>query len=126
MNLIPQPPGSSLCGQACVAMVAGITLGESILLFGHSHGTRTRELIRVLNCQSPGGIKCAWGRLKRLRCRNSWPQRAIIKEIFGPIGKRRSHWILLWDGHFYDPDPHDSPGTKYSSYLEIVTTKEEK
>jgi hypothetical protein len=105
-------------------MITGMELNFCIeLLFeGRKCKTRTRDLIDALHL---AGRDCG-KRLKSLSSRDPWPQRAIIKEIFGPIGKRKSHWVLLWDGHFYDPDPHDSPGTKYSSYLEIVATKEEK
>jgi hypothetical protein len=40
---IQQPEGSSLCGQTCVAMIAGITLEESIGAFGgKKRGTRIR------------------------------------------------------------------------------------
>ena len=116
MNLIFQPPGSSLCGQCCVAMAAGISLEESIKVFGHRHATRTKEVAQALNAL---GIQCPSQRLKPLTDRDSWPTRAIIKEIYGPTRKRKSHWILLWDGKVYDPDPHDAPGTKYSSYLGI-------
>jgi len=118
IKLILQPPSSSLCGQACVAMAAGITLEESIRVFGHKHKTKTKELIRVLRSRHI----FTGDKLKRFPQYTAWsfslnPHRAIIKEIYGPIRKRKSHWILLWDGHIYDPDPHDIPGTKYSSYL---------
>ena len=121
IELILQPPGSSLCGQACVAMAAGISLEESIKVFGHKHTTRTIEISRALNAV---GIQCPSRRLKRLTDRPQWITRAIIKEIYGPIRKRKSHWVLLWDGHIYDPDPHGVPGSMYSSYLGIDKTAE--
>jgi hypothetical protein len=121
IELILQPPGSSLCGQACVAMAVGISLEESVKVFGHRHTTRTKEVARVLNAL---GIQCPSRRLKRLTDRTQWPTRAIIKEIYGPIRKRKSYWVLLWDGHIYDPDPHDVLGSMYSSYLGIGKTAE--
>jgi len=123
MDLIIQPKGSSLCGQAVVAMAAGISLEESIRIFGHRHATRTKEVARVLNTL---GIQCPSRRLKPLTDRDPRPTRAIIKEIYGPTRKRKSHWVLLWDGKVYDPDPHDAPGAKYSSYLGIDKIMEEK
>jgi hypothetical protein len=43
---IYQPPGSSLCGQTCVAMLAGISLEESISAFnGKRGGTLTRDVV---------------------------------------------------------------------------------
>lgn len=116
IELILQPPGSSLCGQACVAMITGMELDFCIeLLFDGLKGkTRTRDLIDALNL---AGIDCHFKRLKYLASRDPWPTRAIIKEIYGPIRKRKSHWVLLWDGHIYDPDPHGVPGSMYSSYL---------
>jgi hypothetical protein len=67
MNLIIQLPGFSLCGQACVAMACGISLEESLRIFGHRHATKTAELIRAIRSQSFRGIDCHWQRLKRFK-----------------------------------------------------------
>lgn len=96
MNLILQHSGSSLCGQACVAMVTGMELDSCIeLLFeGRKGKTHTRDLIDALYL---AGRDCG-KRLKSFNSRDPWSQRAIMKEIYGPKGKRKSHWVLLWDG----------------------------
>lgn len=108
MNLITQPPGSSLCGQACVAMIAGISLEESIKIFGHSHSSKTKQIIKALKSL---GIYPS-ERLKRFSQLKRWPQRAIIREIYKVPGRKQGsfringHFVLLWDGYIYDPDPH--------------------
>jgi len=56
MKLVRQPEGSSLCGQACVATIAGVSLEESIRAFdGTRGGTRTKQVINALR---KFGIAC--------------------------------------------------------------------
>lgn len=51
MNLIRQPVGTNLCGQACVATVCNITLDEAIVLVQTRGGTKTKHLkIAFENC----------------------------------------------------------------------------
>ena len=46
MDLILQPVGSNMCGQACIAMIAGISIEEAVKAVGHRHSTKTREIVR--------------------------------------------------------------------------------
>jgi hypothetical protein len=48
VNLVRQPPGSVLCGQACLAMVAGLTLDEACYLVGHRQQTGPSEIAPAL------------------------------------------------------------------------------
>ena len=60
MKLVTQPPNSKLCGQCCVAMLAGITLDESIQIIGHQKGTRTKDLVKAfqkLNIKTAARLK---------------------------------------------------------------------
>ena len=50
MRLVRQPEDSSLCGQACVATLAGITLDESIEIFGTKGKTYGTHLVAALRC----------------------------------------------------------------------------
>lgn len=118
MNRIQQPEGSSLCGQACVAMAAGVSLDRAIEVIGHSHGTYTRDVIAGLRSL---GIGCG-DRLHRVsRKLPVLPQRCIVA-MHSPR-RRLEHWMLSWDGEMFDPEGRwpDLPGWTITSYLEILT-----
>ena len=54
LSHIRQPEGSNLCGQACVAMLAGVTLAEAIRATGTRGRTSTRHVthaLRALGCR---------------------------------------------------------------------------
>jgi hypothetical protein len=123
MKLITQPEDSSLCGQACVAMVAGISLKQAVEVIGHESSTTTRELVKALRER---GVDCD-NRLRRVgRIKPVLPKRAIIvihrpKELQN--GRREKwHWMLTWDGVIMDPGnrwPEGYPNWRITSYLEI-------
>lgn len=130
MKLIRQPEESSLCGQACVAMAAGVTLEEAIEAVGHrrKRGTLTREVVAGLRSF---GLKCADRARKVSRIRPVFPKRAVLalrKPKPNPDGKKNYesgnwHWLLVWDGEVYDPSgltwPDDYKGWRVTSYLGI-------
>lgn len=129
MHLIPQPEGSSLCGQACIAMVAGISLERAIEAVGHRRrgGTTTKEIVLALRSL---GIACP-DRLHRMNCKRPvLPGRAvvnIVKYITRADGKRKqrkAHWMLTWDGVIFDPgqawpEAYRQDGWTITSYLEL-------
>lgn len=125
MRLIRQPEGSELCGQACVAMAAGVSLKRSVEAFGHRRATSTREVVNALR---HFGLSCA-DRLTRLsRARPNIPRRAIVV-IHRPAveGERRSkwHWMISWEGQIFDPGgrwPDGYDKWRITSYLEIYPT----
>lgn len=117
-SLVRQPQGSSLCGQCCVAMAAGVSLDRAVEVVGHarSRGTYTREIrdaLRVL------GVGCAdrCRRVNRDLC--NLPRRGIV--TIHTKGRRLGHWMLLWDGEMFDPENRypDFEGWKITSFLEI-------
>lgn len=114
INLIKQPDGSSLCGQACVAMVARISLLESIKLFDSRGRTRTRQLYNALKKR---GISCSD---KAVRIRNNNKPKLCILTIhytftkvvvkskadptkLGTIKCESLHWCVWNDNKYYDP-----------------------
>lgn len=123
-KLILQPDGSSLCGQCCVAMAAGVGLSSvRVLLPEHLGGTTTRALVGALRSL---GVNCA-DRLKNIsKSKHTWPKRAILS-VMRPeepeMGrKRKDHWLLAWDGEILDPGgrwPEGYDKWKITSYLEI-------
>jgi hypothetical protein len=129
MDLIRQPEGSSLCGQACIAMVAGVSLERAIAAVGHGRrgGTVTREIVRALRSL---GVECAEKLRSVNRKRPVLPKRAIVnicKYVVRPDGKRKqrfAHWMVTWDGEIYDPggawpEVYRENGWTITSYLEI-------
>ncbi len=124
MQLVRQPEGSNLCGQACVAMIAGITLqaARDLIYVDEDGGTHTKHLIKALRAS---GVECD-DKLKRVsRKRPMLPARCIVA-IHGPVCKSykrtRWHWMVSWDGVIYDPDgcwPELYKDWRVTSYLEI-------
>lgn len=101
---VVQPRGSLSCGQACVAMVAGVSLGAAIRAVGHAHGTHVFELKRAL---AKLGVECDpsdEGRFVPFRGDPAGlPPRAILW-LRGPADAMKTHWAVLWDGRVYDPN----------------------
>jgi hypothetical protein len=98
INWIQQPEGSSLCGQTCVAMIAGITLEESIEVFGKRSATRTKDLVAALRKL---GIDCGDPPLTRIKG-TMLTRTCIVKLHFDY--QTHTHWTLWHNGQFYDPD----------------------
>lgn len=111
-------PHDGLCGQSCIAMLAGITLDEVINIMHCNEWQATiAKMINALNyfgfehseeivytCGEPGV---------------TLPKCAIILEMMG----RYSHYLITYDGKFYDPnlgvlDRYDM--TKMKGYLEVL------
>ena len=95
ISLIRQPDNSNLCGQACVAMIAGISLDESIKLFNSKGKTRTKQLYYALQKR---GISC---NNKAIRIKNNnKPKFCIIKIHYN--GYKYLHWCIWNDNKYYD------------------------
>jgi len=102
-------------------MILGIKLAEAIKLVGHTRGTRTAELTRVLN---RNGCKCA-NKLTRIEKDKGYPKRSLLKMNFYDDDNKKigtGHWVICWDGKVYDPDPPPLgvwPNCKITAYVEI-------
>jgi len=116
IELIIQP-GDGLCGQTCIAMLAGVTIADVITVMDcrEWQGTMGR-LISALNYYGIDHtdviVYPAAGEEVVL------PKCAILMEKMG----RFSHYLLYFNGKFYDPnlgimDEYDM--TKLVGYLEI-------
>jgi hypothetical protein len=118
MKLIRQPEHSNLCGQACVATIAGVSIEESIKAFGGTTGrTRTKQVIEAF---SKLGVKCG-DRLIRLSGRIKKSNFCIVKLHFQNY--KHTHWTVYYNSLFYDPDIgilQDYPeGVRQTSFLPI-------
>ena len=92
MNLVRQPKGSNLCGQACVATICKVTLDEAIMVMrtkGCTNGKQIIQALRQLGVTSSD---------KMIRGK---PIGSAIVKFTHPDGK--SHWVLVYNSKYYDP-----------------------
>lgn len=119
INYIKQPT-EYLCGQACVAMLAGVTVEEVVSVMKNDKGTGKKDIEAALNHY---GIKQAKTMTKADNA-SVLPKACILKVLL----PKYAHWILYYDGKYYDPE-FGLTDTLYQkariqSYLEIFMDEE--
>ncbi len=119
INYIKQPT-EYLCGQACVAMLAGVTVEEVVSVMKNDKGTGKKDIEAALNHY---GIKQAKTMTKADNA-SVLPKACILKVLL----PKYAHWILYYDGRYYDPE-FGLTDTLYQkariqSYLEIFMDEE--
>lgn len=101
-------------------MIAGISLDESIRIFGKRSGTSTKDVIQALRA---AGVDCDDG-VCRLRRGETLPD--FCMAVVHVVGANRTHWTIWRDGLFYDPDlgiyDEYPPVGRITSYLTIHST----
>ena len=107
-----QPAGSNLCGQTCVAMLAGTSIEAVCHMLGKHGSTRTRDIVRALRHY---GYR-AESRAKRLALGALPLGDGILNYHWSE--RRMGHWLLYINGHIYDPyfGPPSSTG-RATSYI---------
>ena len=98
MTFIEQPIPSNCCGQACVAMIANVTIAESIKAFGKKGGTYSKDVISALQAL---GIKCD-DKLVRISKSNPKSDYCMVT-VLSKSSKKYKHWVVFKDGVYYDP-----------------------
>lgn len=93
MKLVRQPPGSKVCGQACVATLAGVSLGKAIMQVGKAGKTKTIDLKRGLDANN---IKHGSRRERGM------PDKSVTALLFW-TGEHGCHWTVWHKGKYYDP-----------------------
>jgi hypothetical protein len=88
--MIKQPRNSSLCGQCCLGTILNVSLGQSIKLVGHKHGTRLKDL--------SAHFKASSTRLIRGFPKNYSLCKVHYKNFNG------THWVLYRNFKIYDPN----------------------
>lgn len=107
MKLVKQNSPTT-CGQACVAMVLGITLEESIGMFGHSNTTSDFEILKALGqfyIQTiDGTYNTDWVGIGMCPFISGEPSkvRIAICRHEEPNGNR-AHWTVWDHGEILDP-----------------------
>ncbi|MCH5287197.1 MAG: hypothetical protein J1E43_07225 [Christensenellaceae bacterium] len=113
-------PTEYLCGQACVAMLAGVTVDEVVSVMQNDKGTGKKDIERALN---HFGIRQAKTMTKADNA-SALPRACILKVLLPRYG----HWVLYYDGKYYDPEFGLSeelyPKARVQSYLEIFMDEE--
>ncbi len=111
---VNQAEGSSTCGQTSLAMLLGKTTEEVCNLMGKKAGTKTSDLIRVLDMES---IRVKNRKLKIISKKNKLPKYAVLH--LRPIKKIKEywgHWSILYDEMVYDPGPYITCAMPLASY----------
>ena len=100
IDIKTQPASSSVCGQYCVAMVAGVSKKEAIKAVGTISATRMTQLIKGLQRL---GVNCS-DHSKRIKGGNK-PEVAIIliKDTYFK-NSGWSHYVVWFKGMYYDPN----------------------
>lgn len=120
MELIMQPKKSKLCGQCTIAMLSGITLDESIKLFGHSRTSYFSDYTRVLKA-----LDIPFTKNVKVDNRKKYelPKKCMVRLQF--VGRKTGHLIAYEDGKFYDSSRgiFNSKEELMSSYNDNSTRK---
>lgn len=108
-------PTEYLCGQACVAMLANVSVDEVIEVIHNDKGTGKKELATALE---HFGVSCA-KTMTRADNNTKLPDTCILKVLL----PQYSHWVLYHKGKYYDPEfgllDELYPGERIQSYWEI-------
>lgn len=114
MELIMQPT-EYLCGQACVAMLANVSVDEVIQVMNNDKGTSKKEIADALKHYGINTAKT----MTKADSHSVLPEVCILKVLL----PKYSHWVLYYKGKYYDPEFGllDSllPKERIQSYLEI-------
>lgn len=116
MKLVMQNSPTT-CGQACVAMIAGKSLDEVVRDMKTDGPTSIGQLIEALDRY---GIPHAE---RNLRVSKKNPQPAPFSLLTVHTHAGYTHWALLHDGRYYDPEfgliDGDYPHGRITSFLAI-------
>lgn len=119
INYIKQPT-DYLCGQTCVAMLAGVTVEEVVSVMKNDKGTGKKDIEKALNYY---GISQARTMTKADNS-SVLPKVCILKVLLPQYG----HWILYYDGKYYDPEfgvmEELYQKARIQSYLKIFVDEE--
>ena len=101
------------CGQTCIAMLTGKTEDEIIKLIGHAKGTKTKEIVKILNLLNIGNTQ----KLLLITKKTRLPDIGILKTVYDNVSKSKNwHWILKYRNKYYDPS-----GVDIVSELKIIS-----
>jgi hypothetical protein len=107
MTHVQQPKGSRLCGQSCVAIVAGITLADAIRVTtaGKDRASSARDIRAGLEAASGFGLNefFTWHRSHAPASSLPWHRRPLIARLRWVARRDGYHWIVIDDSIVHDP-----------------------
>ncbi len=113
-------PTEYLCGQACVAMLAGVTVEDVVSVMNNGKGTGKKDIEKALNHYGITQAKT----MTKADNNTVLPKVCILKVLLPKYG----HWILYYDGKYYDPEfglmDELYPKARIQSYLKIFIDEE--
>lgn len=119
INYIKQPT-DYLCGQACVAMLADVTVEEVVSVMKNEKGTGKKDIEKALDYYGISQAKT----MTKADNTSVLPKVCILKVLLPKYG----HWILYYDGKYYDPEfgvmEELNQKARIQSYLEIFVDEE--
>lgn len=119
INYIKQPT-DYLCGQTCVAMLAGVTVEEVVSVMKNDKGTGKKDIEKALNYYGISQAKT----MTKADNSSVLPKVCILKVLLPQYG----HWILYYDGKYYDPEfgvmEELYQKARIQSYLKIFVDEE--
>lgn len=89
-------PTEYLCGQACVAMLAGVSVEDVVAVMENDKGTGKKDIEKALNHYGISQAKT----MTKADNNTVLPKVCILKVLLPKYG----HWILYYDGKYYDPE----------------------
>lgn len=111
-------PNPSACGQACIAMIAGVGIEEVFKVMKTKGPTTIGQLLEALDHYQIG-----YSTNKRISKKNPKPSDISILTVQMP---NYSHWVLYFKGKYYDPEfgvlGECHPEGRITSFLEIMST----
>ena len=119
IQYIRQPTGDQ-CGQACVAMLAGVPVEEVVAVMQNDRGTGKKDIERALNHYG----------IKQARTMTKADNAAVLPRVcmLKVLLPRYGHWVLYYDGKYYDPEfgltEELYHRARIQSYLEIFPDEE--
>lgn len=90
MAIFVRQRGPTTCGQACVAMLLGISLDDAITRVGHDGITDDMELLSAIGSESSF-------------TEGPPPPDVVALQKHRDPNSDREHWTLCWKGRILDP-----------------------
>lgn len=113
-------PTEYLCGQACVAMLADVTVEEVVSVMKNDKGTGKKDIEKALNYYGIGQAKT----MTKADNFTVLPKVCILKVLL----PKYSHWVLYYNGKYYDPEfglmEELYHKARIQSYLEIFVDED--
>jgi hypothetical protein len=125
LNHVSQLPYSNCCQQACIAMLAGVTLAEVIALVGDAR----MGSMESKKCEEKFGIKFGRGFFTEAYGYHtvgglSKNNRALWCGVWDSLDPGFAHNVLIVDRALYDPYVGINPAWPWSRYISQVTIVE--